>query len=213
MIYFGSDHAGFELKEKLKEFLSVRGIKFEDLGNTALDPHDDYPDFIFKVARKVARDPVKNRGIVLGGSGQGEAMAANKVPGVRAAVFYGGPIDIIKLSREHNDANVLSLGARFLDERAAKDAVELWLRLQFSEDERHIRRIKKIEKPGWGWLKLLVVLLLLLAPMSFGYMLGVLGAAQYDWNTAKDVTLRLWGMEFGVVLFLFALQLIFFRSK
>jgi len=96
------------------------------------------------VAKKVAENPEQNRGIVLGASGQGEAIAANKVKGIRAAVFYGGPEEIIKLSREHNNANILSLGASFLSEEQARQAVRVWLETSFSGEERHIRRIRKI---------------------------------------------------------------------
>jgi len=146
MIYLASDHAGFELKEKLQTFLGGLGFKVEDLGNVAHDEGDDYPDFIFPAAKKVAEDPENNRAIILGGSGQGEAMAANRIRGVRAAVFYGGPLDLIKLSREHNDANILSLGARFIFEDEAKEAVKMWLETPFSDGERHKRRIEKIDK-------------------------------------------------------------------
>lgn len=146
MIYLASDHAGFELKEKLQTFLLGLSLKVEDLGNLTHEEGDDYPDFIFPAARKVAEDPENNRAIIIGGSGQGEAMAANRIKGVRAAVFYGGPIDIIKLSREHNDANILSLGARFIFEDEAKEVVKIWLETSFSDGERHKRRIEKIDK-------------------------------------------------------------------
>ncbi len=142
-IYFASDHAGFELKEKLKEFLKNEGYDVEGCGDFIYDEKDDYPDFIFKAAQAVAKDEA-SRGIILGGSGQGEAIVANKVKGIRAVVYYGGSKDIIKLSRKHNDANILSLGARFLGEEEAKKAVLLWLKTPFSEKERHKRRIEKI---------------------------------------------------------------------
>jgi len=145
-IIIGSDHAGYELKGKIKKYLTELDFEYEDLGPTSLDTSDDYPDFIISVAKKVAETPNKNKGIVIGGSGQGEAIAANKVKGIRATVFYGGPLDIIKLSRTHNDANILSLGARFLTEVEAKKAVKLWLETPFSNEERHFRRIKKIEE-------------------------------------------------------------------
>lgn len=146
MIYLASDHAGFDLKEKLKNFLQELGYEVEDMGNFVYDENDDYPDFIRQVADAVAKGPEHNRGIVLGGSGQGEAMVANRIKGVRAAVIYNYNEDIIKLSREHNNANVLSLAARFLDERKAKKAVKLWLETAFSNKERHKRRIEKIDK-------------------------------------------------------------------
>lgn len=145
-ILLASDHAGFELKGSLAVFLSEEGHEIVDMGPAVYDEGDDYPDFIAKVADAVSKDPEGARGIVVGGSGEGEAMVANRFPRVRAAVYYGGALDIIRLSREHNDANVLSLGARFLDEAAAKEAVSLWLRTAFSGDERHTRRIKKIER-------------------------------------------------------------------
>jgi ribose 5-phosphate isomerase B len=108
------------------------------------NPADDYPNFILPCAKKVAATP-ESRGVVLGGSGQGEAMAANRIKGVRAAVYYGGPMDIIKLSRLHNDANVLSLGARFVSVEEAQSALELWLKTPFSEEERHARRIQELD--------------------------------------------------------------------
>ena len=114
MIYLGADHAGFALKEELKQYLLGLAMEVEDLGAFELNPTDDYPDFIVPVAKKVAESPDQNRGVVFGGSGQGEAIAANKIKGVRAAVYYGGPLNIVELSRKHNNANVLALGARFL---------------------------------------------------------------------------------------------------
>ena len=144
-IFIGSDHAGFELKQKLISFVESLGYEVIDKGAFAFDEHDDYPDFIVPVAKEVAKDP-SSRGIIIGGSGQGEAIAANRVKGARAAVFYGGPLDIVELSREHNDANILSLGARFVSEGEAETAVQLWLETEFSGDERHARRIKKIDE-------------------------------------------------------------------
>jgi ribose 5-phosphate isomerase B len=144
-IYLGADHRGFKLKEKLKSFLSDVGYEPIDLGNTVLDEDDDYPDFIAPVADAVSKDQ-ESRGIILGYSGQGEAILANRFSGVRAIVYYGGPEEIIKLSREHNNANILSLGVGFLDEGLAKDMVEKWLDTSFTGDERHERRINKIEK-------------------------------------------------------------------
>ncbi|MBU1167863.1 RpiB/LacA/LacB family sugar-phosphate isomerase [Patescibacteria group bacterium] len=145
-IYLATDHAGFELKEALKSFLEERKFKTIDLGAFEYDADDDYPDCISKVAAEVSKDPANSRAIILGGSGQGEAMVANRLPHVRATVYYGGPEEIIRLSREHNDANVLSLGARFLSEKEAKQAVKMWLELDFSKGERHVRRIEKIDR-------------------------------------------------------------------
>lgn len=144
-IYIGTDHAGFETKEVLLSFLHELGYEVEDKGAYYFDALDDYPDFIYPVAEAVARDP-ESRGIILGGSGQGEAICANRVRGVRAAVYYGGPIDIVVLSREHNDANVLSLGARFIDTDEAKKVTRIWLETQFGGVERHAQRIAKIDK-------------------------------------------------------------------
>ena len=146
MIYLGADHRGYNLKEKIKSWLSEWGYDHEDMGAFEYNQDDDYPDFISKAAEKVSKDAGNSKGIILGGSGQGEAMVANRYPNVRAAVYYGGTEEIIKLSREHNDANMLSLGASFTDEETAKKMIELWLNTSFSDEERHKRRIHKIEK-------------------------------------------------------------------
>lgn len=145
-IYLATDHAGFELKEVLKKHLLEQGYSVVDCGALTLDNDDDYPTFISKAALAVSEDPVNRRGIVLGGSGTGEAIVANRFKGVRAALFNGGPRDTVELSREHNDANVLSLGARFIDEAQAISVVEEWLNTPFSDEERHVRRIEQIEE-------------------------------------------------------------------
>ncbi|MDO8470785.1 MAG: RpiB/LacA/LacB family sugar-phosphate isomerase [bacterium] len=145
MIYLGSDHAGFRLKGKVREHLKERGIESEDLGAFVLNPDDDYPDFVIPVAKKVAENGEQHKGIVFGWSGQGEAMAANKAKGVRSAVYYGGSLEIVKLSRSDNDANVLSLGSGFLTKEQAIEAVDLWLGTPF-EGGRHERRVNKIEE-------------------------------------------------------------------
>jgi ribose 5-phosphate isomerase B len=144
-IFIASDHAGFELKEKLLEFLLSLDYGVSDEGAFEYDEKDDYPDFVSKVAQKISENPNESKGIVLGGSGQGEAIVCNRFKNIRTTVYYGGNTEIIKLSREHNDANVLSLGARFVSEDEAKEMVKLWLETKFSGDERHIRRIKKID--------------------------------------------------------------------
>jgi ribose 5-phosphate isomerase B len=146
-VYLASDHAGFELKEALLPFLTERGFMPEDLGPFTLDPQDDYPDTLLPLARAIAAEPGAC-GIVIGGSGQGEAIACNRFKGVRAAVYYGGNLEILKLSREHNNANVLSLGARFITAEEAKEAVLGWLATNFSGDERHARRIQKLDNVG-----------------------------------------------------------------
>ena len=142
-IYLASDHAGFELKQFLGEHLSQIGFSVEDCGAHEMNPLDDYPDFIIPAAQKVAGDS-NAKGIIMGGSGQGEAIAANRVKGVRAAVYYGGPLDIVKLSRSHNNANILSLGVRFITPEKAAEAVDLWLKELF-EGERHKIRIEKLD--------------------------------------------------------------------
>jgi len=145
-IFIGSDHAGYDLKEKIAKTLTELGYAVVDMGAHNLDDSDDYPDFIALVAEAIMEGSDDVRGIILGGSGQGEAILANRYPHVRAAVYYGGSTDIVRLSREHNDANVLSLGARFISEEDAFEAIKLWLRMPFSEDERHVRRLEKIKK-------------------------------------------------------------------
>ena len=142
-IHLATDHAGLDLKNTIKEFLLGKGYDVTDHGAHEYDALDDYPDFIFPCARAVAADS-SSRGIILGGSGQGEAMAANRIKGVRAAVFYNGPEEIIKLSREHNNANILSLGARFMSEKEIYKIIELWLEEPF-EGGRHERRIAKLD--------------------------------------------------------------------
>lgn len=141
-IYLGCDHAGFELKEKIKDFLSKQNLEVIDKGAFAFDQNDDYPDFIIPTANAVAQDQ-ESFGIILGGSGQGEQMSANRIKGVRALEYYGGNLEIVKLGREHNNANILSLGARFVNEAEAMQAIDLFLNTPFSGDERHLRRINK----------------------------------------------------------------------
>ena len=143
-IYLGTDHAGFELKEKIKKYLTDLNYLVEDKGALEYNKEDDYPDFIRPVAEIVAKEE-EAFGIVLGRSGQGEAMCANHVSGVRCAVFYGGPMEMIQLEREHNNANMLSLGSQFLNADEANQAVRTFLETKFSFDERHVRRINKLE--------------------------------------------------------------------
>ena len=143
-IHLASDHAGLELKNTIKNFLLDKHFDIIDHGAFEYDPDDDYPDFIFPCAEAVSLDP-QSRGIILGGSGQGEAMAANRIKGVRAAVYYNGPAEIVRLSREHNNANILSLGARFITEEEIFKIIDLWLSEKFS-GVRHKRRIKKLDR-------------------------------------------------------------------
>ena len=149
-IYLASDHAGLELKDKVKKYLAELGHAVEDFGPSRFDPEDDYPDLIRPAAEAVAKES-ESRGIIFGGSGQGEAIVANRVSGVRAVVFYGGGWvafveNVIRLSRDHNDSNILSIGARFVDFDHAKPAIDLWLKTPFSREERHARRIRKIDE-------------------------------------------------------------------
>jgi ribose 5-phosphate isomerase B len=143
-IYIASDHAGFELKKVLVSHLELMGHEVVDKGPDHLDPTDDYPDFVSLVAEAIT-DGDAEYGIVMGGTGTGEAIEANRLFGVRCVVYYGGPEEIIKLAREHNDANVLSLGSRFISEDEAKHAVDIFLSTTFSGDDRHKRRILKLD--------------------------------------------------------------------
>ena len=143
-IYIAADHAGFKLKNYLIEKLLAGGYDIEDCGAFDYDPLDDYPDFIIPVAEKVANES-NSRGIIIGGSEQGEAMAANRIQGARAAVYYDGPVDIVKLSRLHNNANILSIGARFLSPEKAIEILNIWLIEEF-EGGRHENRINKLDR-------------------------------------------------------------------
>mgnify|MGYP001578732031 CR=1 FL=1 len=145
MIFLASDHAGFELKNKIISHFKEQGIEALDKGPFEYNETDDYPDFISLVAKEVSKNPESHKGIVIGGSGQGEAMVANRFKRVRAAVYYGGSTDVVSVSREHNDSNVLSIGARFVNEEEALSAVETWLKTPFSNTGRHVRRINKID--------------------------------------------------------------------
>lgn len=159
-IYLATDHAGFYLKEKIKEYLVQKGYDIEDCGAYEYNPQDDYPDFVGKAAEQVSKDPQNSRGIILGGSGEAEMMVANKYPNVRCALFYSPAVpvgaadvngrksddsyELIRLTREHNNANMLSLAGRFLTEEQVITAIEKWLQEPFPGEERHKRRIEKI---------------------------------------------------------------------
>jgi len=144
-VYFAADHAGFDLKNVLLLFAKNKGYSVEDCGAYEKDPDDDYPNIVVCAAREVSKHP-EHRAVIIGGSGQGEAMVANRLPHVRAAVYYGGKPDIARLSREHNDANVLSFGARFVKEEEAKDVLLDWLRRESPSEKRHQRRVMQIEQ-------------------------------------------------------------------
>jgi ribose 5-phosphate isomerase B len=158
-VYLASDHAGFELKGILADFLQGKGYEVEDCGPHTYDAADDYPPLIAAAARKLsadARDGKDSKAIVLGASGQGEGMVANRFKDVRCAVYYGAPhgeqvdmsgksLSMIQSTRAHNDANCLSLGARFLDAETAQRVTLEWLETPFTNEERHVRRIKNID--------------------------------------------------------------------
>lgn len=162
-LYFASDHAGFALKNALIEHFRTLGYGVKDFGNHVYDHEDDYPDFVTPLARALAEaeeaEEGSARGIIIGGSGQGEAMCANRVQGVRAAVFYGpmrvtaaleieggrsqDGFDLVRLARRHNNANALSIGARFVSGEEAEEAVHIFLDTPFSDSSRHARRLAK----------------------------------------------------------------------
>lgn len=145
-IFLSSDHAGFELKEQVKNYLVSVGQDVQDCGADKYVETDDYPDTIAPGIKALLQYGVeKGRAIIFGGSGQGEAIIANRYNGIRAGLYYGGNLDVIRLLREHNNANVLSLGARMVQFDEAKAAVDMFLETDFTKEERHARRIAKID--------------------------------------------------------------------
>ena len=144
IIHLATDHAGLDLKDKIKVYLSEMDHEVVDHGAYEYDAIDDYPDFIFPCALAVSKDK-NSKGIILGGSGQGEAMAANRVKGVRAAVFYNGPDYILEISRMHNKANLLSFVGMFMTEKEMYGIIKIWLSIDF-EGGRHQRRIDKLDE-------------------------------------------------------------------
>ncbi|MBI2582694.1 RpiB/LacA/LacB family sugar-phosphate isomerase [Candidatus Azambacteria bacterium] len=141
-IFLGADHGGFRQKEIIKGYLKDLGYDVEDLGNLKEEPRDDYPDFAKKVAEKVSRNPAESKGILFCRSGAGMDMVANKFPNVRSALVFNEKLAI--QSREHEDANVLSIPSDWLDDEAVKKIVKVWLETPFSGEERHARRLQKI---------------------------------------------------------------------
>jgi len=141
-IYLGSDHAGFNLKKRIVVLLKKKGIEYEDLGGFDRNKSDDYPDYAFKVAKKVAKDK-NSKGILICGGGTGMAIAANKVKGIRAVVAYDDYS--AKSSREDNNTNVLCLRGRKFPIKKSERIVSIWLKTKFSGISRHERRIKKID--------------------------------------------------------------------
>lgn len=156
-----TDHAGLDALDQLETYLQAGGHQTFNFGPKSLDMDDDYPDFMFPAAKAVASGDCEI-GIILGGSGQGEAMAANRIKGARCALFYGpvvakvaidaegntsdDPYEILRLSRQHNNANMLSLAARFLSIDEMKQAIDIWLNTPYSSAERHLRRVKKLDQ-------------------------------------------------------------------
>lgn len=160
-IALACDHSGYEALQDIKIFLQSLGHETKNFGPVSLNPSDDYPDFILPAAKAVASGECQ-KGIIIGGSGQGEAMSANRINGVRCAVFYAtavprravdvegntshDPYEIIKLSRLHNDANMLSLAARFLSNNEIHQAIKVWLETDFSGNTHHARRNAKLDR-------------------------------------------------------------------
>lgn len=160
-IALSSDHAGYERLKILRKFLEGLGHECQWFGPTGFEADDDYPDFIRPAAEAVGSGDCQ-MGIIMGGSGQGEAMAANRVSKVRCAVYYGPSLakyaidasgkagldefDVLRLTRAHNDANMLSFGVRFLTDEEMARAAQIWLDTPFSNDDRHARRIKKLDQ-------------------------------------------------------------------
>ncbi len=144
-IHLASDHAGFAHKEAVREWLSNSVYEVVDHGTKENHPLDDFPDFISLACKEVSSNPDTACALIFGGSGQGEAMLANRYPQVRAVVYYGGVPEIIKLSRQHNDANVLSIGARFVLVEEVKAGVLSWLSTSPLADEKYHRRNQKID--------------------------------------------------------------------
>ncbi len=143
MLYIASDHAGYPLKEELKSYLQELGFETVDLGNEQLDPSDDYPDFAYRLAQNLLESEENSKGILICGTGQGMCIAANKVDGIRAALVHDE--FTARAAAEHLDANVICLGGRVTDFATAKKLVKIWLETEYSQEERHERRLEKIE--------------------------------------------------------------------
>ena len=168
-IYIATDHAGYELKNFLVLQLEEIGHEVTDFGAKTFEMGDDYPDYVSKVGEAISNEArslleakiaeggassvhgyiqTQSMGIVLGGSGTGEAIAVNRYPNVRAFAFTGQSKELLELSRQHNDCNVLSIGARFVTNNQALETVLYWLRIEFGHEERHQKRLDEIEKKG-----------------------------------------------------------------
>ena len=143
-IFIGADHAGFQRKQKIINYLQAKDYKVEDLGNTKFRAQDDYPDYAQKVSAEVAKKPEENRGILVCDSGVGMQIAANRNPKIRAVNAWHKKI--AERSREHNNSNVLCLGADYLSWLKTKAIINIWLETEFSEAKRHRRRVNKLNK-------------------------------------------------------------------
>ena len=143
-IILAADHAGFDMKEHIKQFLEKNGHTFKDVGAYVFDSDDDYPKYMQDAAKMLLKTP-DAVGVVFGGSGQGEAMVLNRYRGIRAIVYTSSNPDIVRVGREHNDANVLSVGARLLSVAQVEVAIEVFFSTAFSGEERHRRRIEQID--------------------------------------------------------------------
>ncbi len=147
-LFLATDHAGFEHKNFLRDYmLSLDSFEYEvvDLGAFVFDENDDYPDYIARAAREVGWYPDLHRAVVFGGSGQGEAIVANKHNGVRATVYYGHEESVVSLGREHNNTNVLAIGARFVVKEDLPNILHTWLESHFDVNSRHQRRLALIQ--------------------------------------------------------------------
>ena len=141
MLYIGSDHAGFELKEKIKEFLTNNSYKLEDIGAREYLPEDDYPDYAIKLCKKIAE--TGGKGILVCGAGHGMSITANKIPGIRATVCWNE--SSAEFAKKHTDANVICIPGRLMDQREAEKIITAWMNTEFESEERHIRRVNKIK--------------------------------------------------------------------
>ncbi len=144
-IHLATDHAGFEHKEAVRAWLESEGVTVVDHGTYELDTQDDFPVFMYTAGQAVQLGGATHGAIIFGGSGQGEAMAINRLKGIRAGVFYGGDLELVSLMRQHNDANVLSIGARFVALEDAKSAIWQWLHTEFPGEEKYSRRNRQID--------------------------------------------------------------------
>lgn len=150
LVYIASDHAGFEMKKTVENYLLEKGHDVVDVGSFSFVEDDDYPDYIHPAIQKMKESIAELgeesvRAVILGGSGTGEAIVANRYKNVRAMVFNSVNLEVVKLGREHNNANVLSVGARFVDNDYLKLALEKFLETPFDESSRHSRRLEKID--------------------------------------------------------------------